>query len=88
MANLLDFPSCTFPVTVGVSALDCPSDGCELQPLLSYHRPSELIRYPTVANNDSEGLPVGLQVMCRRHQEEKVIGMVEAIRDSLAQTSG
>ena len=29
------------------------------------------------------GLPVGLQVVCQRHQEEKVLGLMEVITEAL-----
>lgn len=33
-----------------------------------------------------DGAPVGLQVMGRRHEEEKVIGLMEAISVALQET--
>ncbi|KAG9666107.1 amidase, partial [Aureobasidium melanogenum] len=54
VANALDLPSCTFPVTVSVDR--------------------------------SQKFPVGLQVMCWRLQEEKVLALVKAIKESLVQT--
>ena len=32
---------------------------------------------------DVEGMPVGLQVVCRRHEEEKVLGLMMAIETAL-----
>ena len=40
-----------------------------------------------VPADHSQGLPVGLQVMCHRLQEEKVLALVEAIGESLLLTN-
>ncbi|THX94769.1 amidase [Aureobasidium pullulans] len=66
VANALDLPSCTFPVTGRGSVLD--GDSTEF------------------SVDHAQGLPVGLQVMCWRLQEEKVLALVEAIGQSMDQT--
>lgn len=40
----------------------------------------------SVSVDITDGLPVGLQVMCWRLQEEKVLALVDAITQSLAAT--
>lgn len=36
-----------------------------------------------VRGEDVHGAPVGLQIMCQRHQEETVLGLMEAITEAL-----
>ena len=42
----------------------------------------------TVHVEDVEGMPVGLQVMCRRHEEEKVLALMTAIEAALQRWQG
>ncbi|KAH0359360.1 hypothetical protein KCU65_g10007, partial [Aureobasidium melanogenum] len=67
VANALDLPSCTFPVTGRGSVFD--------------------IEPNALPADHSQGLRVGLQPMCQRLQEEKVLALVEAIGESLLLTT-
>ena len=52
------------------------------------HAPRKLKtnRMILVSVDRSQKFPVGLQVMCWRLQEEKVLALVKAIKESLVQT--
>ncbi|KAF7189669.1 Acetamidase [Pseudocercospora fuligena] len=77
IANVLDYPAATFPVTVGDSELD------QVTKSLSWLSDVDARVQQTFDPQDVHGMPVGLQVMCPRLQEEQVLGLVEAISDAL-----
>ncbi|KAJ6786038.1 hypothetical protein PWT90_06572 [Aphanocladium album] len=78
IVNMLDYPACAFPVTVADKAVDVLD--------AEYKPQSENDAY-NVAMYDAElyhGAPVGLQLVGRRLQEEKVLALTELVVDGLA----
>ncbi|PQE05218.1 Acetamidase protein [Rutstroemia sp. NJR-2017a BBW] len=76
--NLLDYPACTFPVTFADQKLD-PPRGSDWKPLNQKDAKLQ-------ADYDAEfyhGTPVTLQCVGRRLEDEKVLEMVDIIRDAL-----
>lgn len=65
---------CLMVIQLSVSSVCCPEVDVE-----TYHR-------ALVSVDHAQGLPVGLQVMCWRLQEEKVLALVEAIGQCMDQT--
>lgn len=88
IVNVLNYSAGAFPVTFGSCDLDAghgiggdKSMNCIQCPLYGSH-PTMLILVSDHVE-DVEGMPVGLQVMCRRHEEEKVLGLMTAIEAAL-----
>ena len=84
-ANLLDLPSCTFPVTEGDRELDKRRE--DFKPCGG----PDSIDAAIQADFDPEvyhGAPVGLQLIGERLCEEKVLVLVTAIRDCLNKRDG
>lgn len=91
--NLLDYSACTFPVGFVDPSIDRPdsqdllkdADGKALPPPSGERDRAIRSRY-----SDAEsaarytGMPVSLQLVGRKFEEEKVLGMVRIIRDALA----
>lgn len=77
IANVLDYPSGVFPVTFGNGNLDSLPDTSK--PLSDL---DETVRQ-TFNPLDTHGMPVGLQVMCPRLQEETVLALMEVISDTI-----
>ncbi|KAI1915163.1 hypothetical protein LOZ61_001839 [Ophidiomyces ophidiicola] len=78
IANLLDLPACTFPVTYADKALDVKR-GADWKPLTDKDQAIQ-------ADYDPEfyhGAPVSLQLIGRRLEEEKVVEMVEIVSELL-----
>ncbi|KAJ3472501.1 hypothetical protein NLG97_g10939 [Lecanicillium saksenae] len=79
IVNLLDYSACAFPVTVADRAVDVLPTG--------YTPQSKNDAY-NVAMFDAElyhGAPVGLQLVGRRLQEEKVLALTELVVGGLAE---
>ncbi|KAK5172025.1 uncharacterized protein LTR77_003662 [Saxophila tyrrhenica] len=83
IANVLDLPSGTIPVS-GIHQLpDEPQDRGQ------FNRNELDARIQmSYRKEESYGMPVGIQVMCPRLQEEQVLGLMEAISEALADASG
>ncbi|GAB7349396.1 hypothetical protein MBLNU459_g8517t2 [Dothideomycetes sp. NU459] len=79
VVNALDFVSCTFPVTLGDGIADAEQPGEQASRYTTNSTAA-----PSYFDSDIHGAPVGLQVMCQRHQEERVLGLVEAISEALS----
>lgn len=77
--NLLDFCSCTFPVTFADKNLDRAIPASSFAPL------SELDKkvYADYDANFYDGAPVALQMVGKRLEEEKVLEMVEIVANAL-----
>jgi amidase len=100
ISNTLDYTTGSFPVTFADRNLDPQLTAyapinltdrlvwktCEFTIL---HHPKSKT-YSTIADsaNKFDGAPVGLQLMGRRLQEERVVAMMEAVVDALQQYSG
>ena len=81
--NLSDFSACTFPVTYADKTLDGAVPPSQFNPC------SELDK-KIHADYDPEfyhGAPVGLQLVGKRLEEEKVLEMVEVVADALKRAS-
>lgn len=77
IVNFLDFTACAFPVTFANQLLDPrppPRD-----PLSEQDR----IVLATYNPEVFDGAPAGLQIMCRRLEEEKVLGLVHFVEEAL-----
>ena len=68
-ANVVDFPACTFPVLTSDRFIDVAVDGSTS---------------PGYEPAESDGVPVGVQVLGPRLEEEKVLAMVTFLRDILS----
>ncbi|KYG41620.1 hypothetical protein M433DRAFT_75476 [Acidomyces richmondensis BFW] len=75
ITNVLDYPAAAFPV--GLES-DLPQD-IKGQSLSAT---DELVRSCYRAK-DAQGMPVGLQIICHRNQEEKLLGLLQAVSGSL-----
>ncbi|EME40421.1 hypothetical protein DOTSEDRAFT_135975 [Dothistroma septosporum NZE10] len=80
IANVLDYPSGVFPVTTADLMLDISMTQHDI--LSDTDAEVQRSYDPSVI----EGLPVNLQVMCPRFQEETVLGLMEVIAESLQQS--
>ncbi|KIW21475.1 hypothetical protein PV08_02055 [Exophiala spinifera] len=81
--NYLDFPSCTFPVTLADKTLDKARDMSSFKPLSD-------IDGRIQADYDAEfyhGAPVALQLVGKRLEEEKVLEMTQVVADALKAAS-
>ncbi|KAK4504251.1 hypothetical protein PRZ48_005167 [Zasmidium cellare] len=88
--NLLDYTACTFPTGFVDPAKDLPDDAS-----LVKDAAGESLPPPTCGRDETirrkydpevyKGLPVCLQLVGRKLEEEKVVGMVKIIRDLLEQ---
>lgn len=88
VTNLLDYTSCTFPVRFVDPAIDFADD-----PSLTKDASGEAIPAPTCQRDELirrkydpetyKGLPITLQVVGRRLEEEKVIGVVKMVSELL-----
>ncbi|KAK2873896.1 hypothetical protein FQN49_002007 [Arthroderma sp. PD_2] len=76
--NLLDLPSCTFPVTYTDKAVD-PKRDASWKPLSDQDRKMQDEYDPEFYH----GAPVSLQLYGKRLEEEKVVEMVEVVADVL-----
>lgn len=91
--NLLDYTACTFPTGFVDPAMDLAD-----HPGLVQDAHGELLPSPTCERDETirskydpevyKGLPVCLQLVGRKLEEEKVVGMVKLIRDLLEQAKG
>ena len=98
IVNVLDFTAVSFPAGYADKHLDlvpssfapmskedeavnssCTSQTPKLPPRTDTPRPDE--------SSTFHGAPVGLQLMCRRTEEEKALKLVELILEAQAQTS-
>ncbi|KAK2746972.1 hypothetical protein FQN57_002544 [Myotisia sp. PD_48] len=76
--NLLDLPSCTFPVTYADKAVDVRRDA-SWKPLSEKDRLLQNEYDPDFYH----GAPVSLQLLGRRLEEEKVVEMVEMVAEAI-----
>lgn len=90
--NLLDHPACTVPVGFVDPSKDLPDKEslCEdaqgnLLPAVTGERDKEIrSRYSTEAGAKGyEGLPIALQVVGQRYEEEKLLGIVRCVKESI-----
>ncbi|KAG9241764.1 amidase signature domain-containing protein [Calycina marina] len=77
IVNLLDYTAVSFPVTFADKDQDRQRNG--LEPLSE----ADEVIARMYRKDFFHGAPVGLQVMGRRFQEEKVLGLAEAIENAL-----
>lgn len=75
ITNVLDYPAAAFPVKL---ESDLPRD--MIGPPLN--ATDELVR-SCFHVKDAQGMPVGLQIICRRNQEETLLGLLRAVSRSL-----
>ncbi|GAA96941.1 uncharacterized protein L969DRAFT_96833 [Mixia osmundae IAM 14324] len=76
--NLLDYPSCAFPVTKVQASLDAPDPA--FKPLSGLDAQCNA-QYDV---RETAGSPVALQLTGRRHKDEHLLGMMQVLLDSLA----
>lgn len=82
--NLLDYPAAVFPVG------KCTVHEAEVAPLLGCPRnETEAAVHRQWAEDPgrANGLPVGLQIIGRRHNEEKVLAMLQVVERALNEHS-
>ncbi|OSD05700.1 general amidase [Trametes coccinea BRFM310] len=77
LCNFLDYTAHVFPVTVANKALDARAP-----PHAFYNREDEAV-YKLYDPELWHGMPVGLQLIGRTHEEEGVIGMTEVVDEAL-----
>ncbi|KAK5705370.1 hypothetical protein LTR97_002488 [Elasticomyces elasticus] len=81
IANVLDYVSGVIPVTVGHKLMDVMDPG---RPIASDLDKKVKMSFNS---NDAHNMPVGIQVVCPRLQEEQVLGLMEAISEALGQAA-
>lgn len=77
IVNLLDYTSGSFPVTFADRSIDVETP--DHVPL----NPTDRAVWRTYQKDLFDGAPVGLQVMGKRFEEEKVLGLMEALTAAL-----
>ncbi|MCJ1436725.1 hypothetical protein MMC27_006107 [Xylographa pallens] len=82
IVNMLDYTSGSFPVTFADRSLDFETPDYEPMNL------TDRSVWRTYQKDLFDGAPVGLQVMGKRLQEERVIGLMEAIAAALQDYTG
>jgi len=75
--NALDYPSCVFPVTFVDQAVD------KIAPPHEFYDEADKNHYDLYKPEDFSGLPIGLQLVGCRHEDEAVIGMTEVVFTAL-----
>jgi amidase len=100
IVNLLDFTAVTFPVghidmnldpsSSAFAALCKEDESIHGSCMFGYFAFARIILLIPVCPDDSaafHGAPVGLQLMCRRTEEEKALKLVEMVLQAQAQSS-
>jgi len=82
IVNFLEYTAVSFPVTFADRCLDLE------KPDYMPNNPIDESVWRTYRKDTFDGAPVGLQVMGRRLQEEKVLGLAEAIANALQDFTG
>lgn len=77
--NLLDFAAATLPVTVGDATLDARSNHV---PSSFYNEQDEQV-WKQYDESLSDAMPISIQVVGRRLEEEKLLAIVERITEAL-----
>ncbi|KAK3669818.1 hypothetical protein LTR78_010276 [Recurvomyces mirabilis] len=80
IANVLDVSAAVFPVCSGYSLKDIAVEEVFSRPALNEEDAKVQNRYRA---HDAQNMPVGLQVLSRRLEEEKVLAMGQAIVEAL-----
>ncbi|TKA25169.1 hypothetical protein B0A50_05867 [Salinomyces thailandicus] len=83
VANVLDVSAAAFPVSLGYSQADlAPEEACTPQ---AANEADDRVQ-KTYRAQGAQNMPVGLQVLGRRLQEEQVLAMGQAIMEALDRT--